>query len=132
MQFLRSKKAIELVEAAITTPIVILLMLAVVNLGMVVYGQQAVQAAARQGARMGSVAQECPACYAVSAARSEINASRLVQNAGVAVLAPGGRPGSLLTIQVTGQIPNFIGGFAPGLPAAFNVSAQATFRQEGW
>ena len=132
MHLFRSKKAIELVEAAITTPIVILLMLAVINLGMLVYGQQAVQAAARQGARMGSVAQECPACYAVSAAKSEINTPRLVQNSGVSVLASGGNPGSLLTIQVTGQIPNFMGEFVPGLPAVFNVSAQATFRQEGW
>ena len=55
-----------MLEAAITTPIAILVMLAIVNLGMVVYAQQAVQAAARHGARMGSVAQQCPACYAMS------------------------------------------------------------------
>lgn len=132
MELLRCKKAIELVEAAITTPIVILLMLATINLGMLAYGQQAVQAAARQGARMGSVAQECPACYAVTAAKAEIEAARLIQNGNVSVLASGGRPGSLLTIQVAGQIPNFMGSFVPGLPAAFTVSAQSTFRQEGW
>ena len=45
-------------------------MLATVNLGMVVYGQQAVKAAAREGVRMGSVAQQCSACYALSAASS--------------------------------------------------------------
>ena len=59
-----------MLEAAITTPIAILVMLAIVNLGMVVYAQQAVQAAARHGARMGSVAQQCPACYAMSGAKS--------------------------------------------------------------
>ena len=41
MKLLRAKRAIETLEAAITFPIVILVMLATVNLGMVVYGQQA-------------------------------------------------------------------------------------------
>ncbi|MDD5369155.1 MAG: pilus assembly protein, partial [Anaerolineaceae bacterium] len=68
MRFLRENQGIETIEAAITLPIAILVMLATINLGMVVYGHQAVQAAARQGARMGSVAQQCGACYAVSAA----------------------------------------------------------------
>ena len=69
MRLLKCKRAIETLEAAITFPIAILVMLATVNLGMVVYGQQAVQAAARHGARMGSVAQQCGACYASSAAK---------------------------------------------------------------
>ena len=60
MRFLKDKRGMEMLEAAITTPIAILVMLAIVNLGMLVYAQQAVQAAARQGARMGSVAQQCP------------------------------------------------------------------------
>ena len=132
MQILEYHKAIETLEAAITLPIAILVMLATVNLGMVVYGQQAVQAAARQGARMGSVAQQCSACYAIQAASSAIGSDPIVKNAGVAILSPGGVAGSILTVRVSGQIPNFIGGFAPGLPASFSVSAQATFRQEGW
>ncbi len=77
----------ETLEAAITTPIAILVMLAIVNLGMVVYAQQAVQAAARQGARMGSVAQTCLACYATRPAQSAISAAGIVQNPAVAVLA---------------------------------------------
>ena len=69
MKFLKDNRGMELLEAAITTPIAIMVMLAIVNLGMLVYAQQAVQAAARHGARMGSVAQQCPACYAVSGAK---------------------------------------------------------------
>ncbi len=72
MKFLKDNRGMELLEAAITTPIAIMVMLAIVNLGMLVYAQQAVQAAARHGARMGSVAQQCPACYAVSGAKSAI------------------------------------------------------------
>jgi Flp pilus assembly protein TadG len=44
MRFLKDQRGIELLEAAITTPIAILMMLAIVNLGMVVYAQQAVHA----------------------------------------------------------------------------------------
>ncbi len=132
MRFLRARKAIETLEAAITFPIAMLVMLATVNLGMVVYGQQAVQAAARQGARMGSVAQQCGACYAVSGASSAINGDPIVKQAGVAILSPGGVAGSILSVQVSGKIPSFLGSLVPGIPGSFSVAAEATFRQEGW
>jgi Flp pilus assembly protein TadG len=136
MRFLKDQSGMELLEAAITTPIAVLVMLAIVNLGMVVYAQQAVQAAARHGARMGSVAQQCPACYASSAARSAISDAGIVQNASVSVLAPGGSAGSILKIQVSGTVPNFLApltGLFPGLPGdTFRVQADSTFRQEGW
>jgi len=107
-------------------------MLATVNLGMVVYGQQAVQATARHGARMGSVAQQCSACYAVSAASSAINGDPIVKEPNVAILAPGGVTSSIMSVRVSGSIPSFMGSLVPGLPTTFDVSAQATFRQEGW
>ena len=136
MRFFKDQSGMELLEAAITTPIAVLVMLAIVNLGMVVYAQQAVQAAARHGARMGSVAQQCPACYASSAARSAISDAGIVQNASVSVLAPGGSAGSILKIQVSGTVPNFLApltGLFPGLPGdTFRVQADSTFRQEGW
>ena len=136
MRLLKDRSGMEMLEAAITTPIAILVMLAIVNLGMVVYAQQAVQAAARHGARMGSVAQQCPACYASSAAQSAISDAGIVQNASVSVLAPGGAAGSILKIQVSGTVPNFLApltGLFPGLPGdTFKVQADSTFRQEGW
>ncbi len=136
MRFLKAKSAIEMLEAAITTPIAILVMLAIVNLGMVVYAQQAVQAAARHGARMGSVAQQCAACYALSAANQAISEAHLVQSPAASVLAPGGSAGSVLRIEVSGSVPNFLApltGLFPGLPGdVFLVTADATFRQEGW
>lgn len=136
MKFLKDNRGMELLEAAITTPIAILVMVAIVNLGMLVYAQQAVQAAARHGARMGSVAQQCPACYAVSGARSAIAQAGVLENASVSVLAPGGSAGSILKIQVSGNVTNFMApltGLFPGLPGeTFTVRADATFRQEGW
>lgn len=136
MRLLNDQRGMELLEAAITTPIAILVMLAIVNLGMLVYAQQAVQAAARHGARMGSVAQQCPACYAMSGAKSAIAEAGILEDTTVSVLAPGGRAGSVLKIQVSGHVTNFLApltGLFPGLPGeAFTVRADATFRQEGW
>jgi len=111
-------------------------MLATINLGLVVFGQQAVQAAARHAARMGSVTQSCAACAAVTAGKEAIASAAIVQNSQVTILAPGGRVGALLKIRVSGEIPNYFGGLSslfPGLPSdAFQVAAEATFRQEGW
>jgi hypothetical protein len=132
MRFLKARHAIETLEAAFTFPIALLVMLATINLGMVVYGQQAVQAAARHGARMGSVAQQCGACYAYSGASSAIGSDPIVKEPAVAILSPGGVAGSILSVRVTGQIPNIIGGLLPGMPDSIVVSAEATFRQEGW
>ena len=136
LKLLRDRQAIETVEAAITLPIALLVMIATMNLGLVVFGQQAVQAAARHGARMGSVAQSCPACWAVREARGAIESAGTVQNPSVAILSGGGRAGSILKIRVTGEVPNFFGGLSalfPGLPEGpFLLKGEATFRQEGW
>ncbi len=136
MNLLRDKRAMEVLEAAITTPIAILVMLAIVNFGMLVYAQQAVQSAARYGARMGSVAQACPACYAISGAKSAIAQAGIIENSSVSVLAPGGKAGSTLKIQVSGNVPNYLAPLTslyPGLPGqTFTVRADSSFRQEGW
>ena len=136
LKFLRDRKAIETVEAAITLPIALLVMLATINLGLVVFGQQAVQSAARHGARMGSVAQSCPSCWAVTEARGAIEGAGVVHNPNVVILSGGGRAGSVLKIRVTGEVPNFFGGLGaifPGLPEGpFQLKGEATFRQEGW
>lgn len=134
--FLKDRKGIETVEAAMTIPIALLVMLATINLGLVVFGQQAVQSAARHGARMGSVAQSCPACWAVREARGAIEGAGVVHNPDVVILSGGGRAGTILKIRVTGEVPNFFGGLGalfPGLPSGpFQLKGEATFRQEGW
>jgi hypothetical protein len=135
-RFLKDRRAIEMVEAAMTFPIAILVMLAMTNLGLVVFGQQSVQAAARHGARMGSVAQTCAPCWAVREAQAAMVSAAVVQNSQVEILAPGGVAGSTLKIRVTGEVPNFFGSMAvlfPGLPSGpFQLKAESTFRQEGW
>ena len=47
----------DMAEAAITTPVIILLMVVILNFGMLAYTAQAAENAANYGARRGSVAQ---------------------------------------------------------------------------
>lgn len=129
---LHDKTGIETLEAAITTPIAILVMIAIINLGLLVFGQQACEQAARHGARMGSVAQGSAAYYASAYAQSAIESSKIIQSPSVTILSASGVPGSQLRVRVSGTIPNFFGGLLPGNSGVFPVSADAIFRQEGW
>jgi hypothetical protein len=132
IKLIRDRSAIETIEASYTIPIALMMMIAIINLGMVVFGQQAVEQAARQGARMGSVAQSSAAYYASSSAQKAIEASAIIQDPVVKILSASGAPGSILKVRVSGNIPNFFGGLVPGLPRTFVVTGNANFRQEGW
>jgi hypothetical protein len=136
MKFLKDNRGMELLEASITIPIAIMVMLPIVNLRMLVYAQQAMQAAARHGARMGNVAQQCQACYAVSGVKSGIAQAGILEDISVSVLPPGGSLSIILRIQVSGSVPIFMAlltSLFPGLPGqTFTVLADSTFCQEGW
>lgn len=84
---------------------------------------------------LGSVAQQCPADYALSEARSPIAEAGILEDTSVSVLAPGGSAGSILKIQVSGSVPNFLApltGLFSGLPGnTFTVSADTIFLQRG-
>jgi Flp pilus assembly protein TadG len=135
-EFLRRDEGSELLEAAFVLPIFVLVMLAAVNLGMVVYAGQMANEAARHGVRMGSVSQSNQAGIAVSAAQDFAQTAFAVGHPRVDVLAPGGLLGSKLKLRVTYTVPNFLAGLGslfPGIPSGqFVVSGEATMRQEGW
>ncbi len=125
----------DMAEAAITTPIIILLMVTILNFGMIAYTAQAAENAANYGARRGSVAQDNAIGTAVAAAHYAANRSLLGEYS-VQAVAPGGIAGSELGIRVTYRVPNLmrpLAGLFPGLPKGdFTGDATATFRQEGW
>ena len=121
------------IELAILLPLVLVLLFGMLQLGIYAYGMSMVENAARNAARAGSVAQACPVCEAQSAAYSSLNGSAVISKFSVTVLAPGGVVGSTLKIRVAAHIPMLVpGGAALGLAPLMNVSAEATFRQEGW
>lgn len=133
----RNRKALEVIEAAATLPIALLVLVAIINLGFAVYAKQAVQNAANYGARVGSTAQGCRACVAYVTAVQTVRQT-LVRNSSVQVLAPGGTVGSVLKIRVNGEVPNLMGPLMALVSGGamdsgpIRVSADAVFRAEGW
>ncbi len=59
--------------------------------------------------------------------------SPVIRDAAVSILAPGGVVGSTVRIRITAHIPLVVpGGETFGLGPLTTVSAETTFRQEGW
>jgi hypothetical protein len=121
------------IELAILLPLVLVLLIGMLQLGIYVYGMSMVENAARNAARAGSVSQACPVCEAQSAAHASLTGSAVISNFSIAILAPGGVVGSTVKIRITAHIPMIVpGGETLGLGPLMTVTAEATFRQEGW
>jgi hypothetical protein len=123
----------EMAEAAVTLPIVMLAVLALVNLTIAGFASVNAANAANYGARVGSVNQESPAGVAVAAA------NQMISNAPIGdyevTASGGGAPGSLLAVTVHWEVPNFFQGLMSLFGREmgdFSGSAVAYFRQEGW
>jgi Flp pilus assembly pilin Flp len=131
--FRNSEHGSNTIELAILLPLVLVLLVGMLQLGIYMYGMSMVENAARNAARAGSVAQSCPVCEAQSAAHASLTGAAVISNFSVTVLAPGGVVGSTVKIRVTAHLPMLVpGGEALGLGKLMTVSAEATFRQEGW
>jgi Flp pilus assembly protein TadG len=121
------------VEFALIVTTAIIMFLGMVQFGIYLYGLSIVENAARNGARIGATSQGCTPCDATAAARSALQGQPVIRNAAVSVLAPGGVVGSTVRIRVTAHIPLVVpGGGTFGLGPLTTVSAESTFRQEGW
>lgn len=132
LKLILNRRGTEVLEAAVTLPILILLVLSMLQLGMVTYASQMAKEAARHGARMGSVAQDNPAGRAAAAAYQYARGVFPAGNPDVQILAPGGVVGTELKVRVTYRVPSLFSGF-PGIPPGpYEVWGEATARQEGW
>jgi len=138
MRLLRREDGGNLVEFAIALPLVLLLTVGLLQAGLLAYASIMAGEAARHGARMGSVAQADAAVVAHVNALDEAQAAFPIAHPRVQILAPGGIPGSELTIQVTYDVPNlfYLSGLSSLLPVVgdptVEVTRRVTFRQEGW
>lgn len=121
------------VEFGLVVLVAILMFLGMVQFGMYLYGLSIVENAARHGARIGSVSQTCSPCQASAAARGALAGQPVIREGQVTVLAPGGVVGSQVRIRVSAAIPLVVpGGELFGLGPLTRVTAESTFRQEGW
>lgn len=136
VRLLRDRRASEILEFAVTAPLILTLLLGLFQVGMIAYASQMAKEAARHGARTGSVAQDNPAGRAYVAALNHAQSSFPLGAPRVLILAPGGVVGTELRIRVIFTVPNLfarLGGLVPGLPSGpFEVFGEATARQEGW
>jgi hypothetical protein len=121
------------VEFALIVTTAIMMFLGMMQFGMYLYGLSIVENAARNGARVGATSQGCTPCDAAAAAQSALQGQPVIRDAAVSVLAPGGVVGSMVIIRVTAHIPMIMpGGASFGFGPLTTLSAESTFRQEGW
>lgn len=124
----------DLVEAAMTLPIMVLITLGLINLALAGIAGLHANNAANYGARRGSVAQTGSASVAASAAWEKLSAVRIGEY-GVNVSASSGRGGTV-NVQVSYRVPNYFASlaafFGGGASAYIEGESISTFRHEGW
>ena len=122
----------DMVEGALTFPLMALVALALVNLALAGYASTTANHAAGYGARAGSVAQADPAGRAVEAAQHALASG--IGTYAVRVAADT-YPGGVVRVEVDWSVPNFYSGLLPVFGARGGPlmgTAVSAFRKEGW
>ena len=132
-QFLRQTRG-DMVEAALTIPLMVLLALVLVNFALVGHARTASQQAAHYGARMGSIAFTGAGLQARQSAESVL--SGCLCQAQVSNVVATDVPGGVVTVEIQWTVPNYFQSmlalFGGTLPATFTGTTSASFRKEGW
>lgn len=131
IQWLRGRRA-DMVEGALTMPLMALVALALVNLALAGYCSVTANNAANYAARVASVSQTDAVGRGLAAAQHALASGVGTYNVEVAAdTAPGGQ----VTVRVGWEFPNIYGGLLPlfgGANQPLRGEAVAAFRKEGW
>jgi Flp pilus assembly protein TadG len=122
----------DMVEGAITFPIMALLALALVNLAIAGFSANTAQNAAAYAARVAAVTQDNPAGRGLDAANQVL--AHGVGDYSVSIAADN-RPGGQVRVEVTWEVPNVFGGllsYFGGENQRLQGKAVAVQRKEGW
>ena len=122
----------DMVEGALTFPLMALVTLALVNLALAGFASTTANYAAGYGARAGSVAQTDPAGQALTAAQHALTSGVGTYNVRVAADT---FPGGVVQVEVDWSVPNFYGSLMPLFGASsgpLDGTAVSAFRKEGW
>jgi len=122
----------DMVEGALTFPLMALVTLALVNLALAGFSATTANHAAGYGARAGSVAQADPAGRALEAAQQALRSG--IGDYAVRVAADT-YPGGVVRVEVDWAVPNFYGSLMPLFGASsgpLKGMAVSAFRKEGW
>ena len=123
----------DMVEAAVTMPLLLLVTFALINFALVGHARNSAQNAANHSARVGAVT----ASGAAASAKQE--AERLMTNCfctSMVAVSAASAPGGTVTVDVAWSVPNYMddfmrlfGGSAQG---EFKGTVSASHRKEGW
>lgn len=124
----------DMVEAALTMPLMVLLALVMVNFALVGQARNAAQHAADVGARMGSVAFTGAKQQARDSAEAALQ--HCVCDAQVVKVSASDSPGGEVQVEVEWTVDNYMQPlmqfFGSQIPDQFRGTATATYRKEGW
>lgn len=123
----------DMVEGAMTFPLMALVALALVNLALAGFASVSANNAVNYAARLASVDQESPGATAYAAAHSALQAS--IGSYTVQVTQADSFAGGRVSVTVRWSVPNFFGGLMPlfGRSASpLQGEAISVFRKEGW
>jgi len=122
----------DMVEGALTLPLMTLVTLALVNLALAGYASVTANNAVNYAARIAAVSQQNVTGEALNAANHALQAG--IGDYTVAIQADS-QPGGLVQVNVQWEVPNFFGSLMPffGAPnEPINGEAVSVFRKEGW
>ena len=125
-------RAGDMVEGALTFPLMALVTLALVNLAIAGYAASTANHAAGYGARAGSVAQAEPAAHALAASQQALASG--IGTYAVRVAADS-YPGGVVRVEVDWEVPNVYSGLLSVFGAdsgPLKGTAVSAFRKEGW
>lgn len=122
----------DMVEGALTLPLMALVTLALVNLALAGYASVTANNAVNYAARIAAVSQHNVTGEALNAANHALQAG--IGEYTVDIQADS-HPGGLVQVSVQWEVPNFFGSLMPffGAPnEPINGEAVSVFRKEGW
>jgi Flp pilus assembly protein TadG len=132
---LTDKRGAEMAEAAVTLPVVVLVLFFVINGSLAGYSAMAAENAANEGAEAGAVARLDPEGEAINEAREAIDRSGAGGTFTIGARADK-EPGGGVTVIVAWSYPSMLSGlcryFGGNCPSHFSGVTTAIRKREGW
>jgi hypothetical protein len=128
-------RAGNMAEAAISMPVVLLILVFAFSVSRAGYAAMAARNAANYGARVGAVAGDNARAYAESAAKVSLAQSGVTGDFPIEATLIGSGQGSLVSVKVGWSSPTILSGICPlfggGCPKEFRGEAKSVWRREG-
>jgi Flp pilus assembly protein TadG len=133
---LSSRRGSSMAEAAITMPVVLLVLLAGINFSLVSHTALVAANAANYGARVGAVSRQEPKFWAQAAARTALGANRTGGSFDDPYVQVDENPGGVVSVSIHWTYPSIFSGicsfFGGWCPKEYEGTAVSAWKKEGW